>query len=148
MCLYKIPKKERRTSSAFELALPVIFLSGIQHMAETPAGMRHESDFIKQFLQNIPNWWDDSKFIDGYPGKFAVIARKGNNQWFIAGINGEKTDKQLSLDLGFLPIHSKGYLITDGTDKMSFSKREINISKDKKINITLKGNGGFIIVLK
>ena len=148
MCLYRIPGRQRRTSSAFELALPVMFLSGIQHLAETPRGMTHVPDYVKEFLQNIPSYWDDSKFIDGYPGKFAVIARKGNDQWFISCINGEKTDKELTLDLSFLPANSKGFLITDGDDSMSFSKTMVSVSKDKKVKITVKGNGGFVMVMK
>ncbi len=148
MCLYKIPKKERRTSSAFELALPVIFLSGIQHLAETPTGMQHVPDYVKEFLQNIPSYWDDSKFIDGYPGKYFVVARKGNKEWFIAGINGEKTDREITLDLGFIPQNSTGVLIADGDDSMSFSRLMVDLGKNKKMKVTIKGNGGFVMVMK
>lgn len=148
MCLYKIPKKIRRTSSAFELALPIIFLSGIQHIAETPSGMLHVPGYVKEFLQNIPTYWEDTKFLDGYPGKFFVVARKRNNQWFIAGINGEKTSRDVELDLSFIPGDNKGIYIADGEDNMSFSSRKVSMSKDKKMKITIKGDGGFVMTLK
>ena len=113
---------------------------------ESPTGMQHIPDYVKEFLQNIPAYWDDSKFIDGYPGKFVIIAHRGNNQWFIS--NGEKIDKELTLDLNFLPANSKGYIITDGDDSMSFRKKIIPISKDKKMKITIKGNEGFVMLVK
>ena len=98
--LYKLThsKTIRKTTAAFELALSVLFLSGIQHYAESPEGMSHVPGYVKEFLQQLPNNWDDVKFIDGYPGKFAVIARKSGNKWYVAGINGESSDKELSLD--------------------------------------------------
>jgi hypothetical protein len=87
MCLYKIPGIQRVTTAAFELALPVIFLSGVQHLAETPEGMAHMPPFIKTFLSTLPAAWDDVRFIDGYPGRYVVLARKAGRKWYIAGIN-------------------------------------------------------------
>ena len=150
MCLYKIPKKQRRTSSAFELALPVIFLSGIQHLAETPSGMQHSPGYVKEFLQNIPTHWDDSRFIDGYPGKYFVVARKGDNKWFVAGINGETTEHEVWVDLSFMTKGKKCILISDGGDNMSFKYQEVDPKdyKGNKIKISINGNGGFVMVEK
>ncbi|RYD87574.1 MAG: glycoside hydrolase family 97 protein, partial [Sphingobacteriales bacterium] len=74
MNLYKIPTQvNRKTTSAFELATSVLFLSGIQHYAESPEGMGHVPDYVTGFLKTLPDSWDDVKFIDGFPGKYAVI---------------------------------------------------------------------------
>ncbi len=67
---------ERRTTSAFELALSVLFTSGIQHYAEIPEGMAKAPVYVRDFLKGVPSVWDDTRFIDGYPGKFVVIARQ------------------------------------------------------------------------
>jgi alpha-glucosidase len=142
MALYKIPGIERKTTTAFELATSVIFLSGIQHMAETPAGMRHMPVFVKDFLRNLPVNWDDVNFIDGYPGKFVVMARKSGDRWIVAGINGETDVKALSLDLSFIKS-AKGQLITDDGNG-SLTQTEIHPTNATKVNI--QANGGFVIV--
>jgi alpha-glucosidase len=150
MNLYKIPRINRVTTSAFELATAVIFLSGIQHYAESPEGMTHVPENVKDLLRKLPGTWDDVRFIDGYPGKLYVVARKAGNRWYVAGINGEKAEKQLKLDLSFLK-NKKGELITSGDvsgDKPSFLSGPVVISTTGEINLALKGNDGFVAVFE
>lgn len=140
MVLDSIPNINRKTTAAFELALPVLFLSGIQHIAETPDGMAKQPQFVIDYLKDIPTNWDDSKFIYGYPGKDVVMARKKGDTWFIVGINGENTEKTVTLDLSF--INKKdGFIIADGTNE--FIKNPINATD--KVTITLKPHGGFVM---
>jgi hypothetical protein len=146
MALYKVPNMERRTTSAFELALPVIFQSGITHMAETPEGMSHVPNYVKSFLQQLPNYWDDIRFIDGYPGKLAVLARRSGNKWYIAGINGENVDKILDLDLSFLKNYPTGDYITDGAEPLTFVEAKLNAGNHTQIKV--KPNGGFVLVFE
>src|SRR6185369_10061287 len=104
MVLDRINRIERRTTSAFELALSVLFTSGIQHYAEIPEGMHKAPPYVRDFLKGVPSVWDDTKFLDGYPGKFAVFARRGEGRWYVAGINGESKVRKLTLDLGELQV--------------------------------------------
>ncbi len=146
MNLYKIPRIKRKTTSAFELATSVCFLSGIQHYAESPDGMKHVPEEVKNFLRKLPNHWDNVKFIDGYPGKLYVVARKSGNKWYLAGINGENTGKELSLNLGFLKGKT-GKLIASGKpsgEEPSFSFSDISVPAGGNIKIKLAGNDGFI----
>ncbi len=138
-----IPNIQRRTTGGFELALSVLFTSGVQHIAETPYGMAAQKDFIKDFMSSVPETWDDVKFIDGYPGKFVVLARKKDNTWYIAGINGETTERTLNLNLSFIKETSKGILITDTKDGKDFVKQNTQISKSVKI--AMQPYGGFVI---
>jgi len=141
---------ERRTSSAFELALSVLFTSGIQHYAEIPEGMAKAPEYVRAFLKKVPGIWDDVKFLDGFPGKFVVMARKGDGRWFIAGINAEPAAKEVSLDLAalHLPKRAKGVLITDGDDgaNMSFVTRDVWMKRGEKLELTIKPKGGFVLV--
>jgi hypothetical protein len=146
MNLDKIPTHvKRKTTSAFELATSVLFLSGIQHFAESPAGMAHMPIAIKSFLQQLPVRWDDVKYIDGFPGKYVIIARKAGKKWYIAGINGESIQRTIQLDL--TPFKAgKALLITDGKEKSDF-----NITTSRIVSpqtITLQPAGGFVIVLE
>lgn len=137
----------RKTTPAFELALSVLFLSGIQHYAQSPEGMTNVPNDVKEFLRTLPDNWDDVKFMDGYPGQYVVIARRNGNRWYIAGINGSTTEKKINLDLTSFR-KSKATLFTDGVNGELFSKTVLNTTKQKKTEVTMKGNGGFIIVLE
>ena len=147
MNLYEIPRINRITTSAFELATAVIFLSGIQHYAESPEGMSHVPEYVKDFLRKLPDSWDDVKFIDGYPGKLYVVARQAGNKWYVAGINGENVEKQLSMDLSFLK-NMKGQGIVAGATKTSFNTNAVQLPSQGKVNITLKANDGFVYVFE
>jgi hypothetical protein len=147
MVLDRIPRIERRTSSAFELALSVLFVSGIQHYAEIPEGMARAPDYVREFLRQVPSIWDDVRFVDGFPGQYAVIARRGNGHWYVAGINADAAEKTLALSLAQLPVSGRGTLIRDGDGgNLSFSKEAVELSADKKLVVKLKGRGGFVIV--
>jgi hypothetical protein len=137
----------RKTTPAFELALSVLFLSGIQHYAQSPEGMVRVPDDAKEFLRRLPDNWDDVKFLDGYPGKYVVIARRSGNRWYIAGINGEKNEKKVNFDLTSFK-KSKATLFTDGTRSELFSKTLLNTAVQKKCDITLTENSGFVMVLE
>lgn len=140
MVLDAIPNIDRKTTRAFELALPVLFLSGIQHIAEIPEGMAKQPKFIIDYLKNIPTNWDDSKFISGYPGKDVIMARKKDDTWFVVGINGENKIKEFTIDLSFIE-KDKGFIISE--DENGFIQK--TLKPDSKLSIKVKPFGGFVM---
>jgi hypothetical protein len=149
MVLDHINRIQRKTSSAFELALSVLFTSGIQHYAEIPSGMAKVPPYVKEFLKSVPSVWDDVKLIDAYPGKYVVLARKGDGHWYVAGINGEATARTLTLGLGPLKGEATGNLISDGDGgNLSFRQEAIKLKGDKKLEVTLQPRGGFVLSFK
>ena len=143
--LTEVPGLNRKTSSAFELALTVVFQSGIQHWAESPEGMAKVPDYIRDYMSAVPTQWDDTRFVDGFPGKYVVMARKSGSVLYIAGINGESTEKEISFTLPFILKATTGTLYTDGDTNRSFSKSALNIKKGEKIKLKIKGAGGFVL---
>lgn len=141
MVLDSIPNMKRKTTPAFELALPVLFLSGIQHIAETPTGMAKMPNYVIEYLKDIPTNWDDSKFIEGYPGKYIILARKKDDLWHIVGVNGENSEKEVELDLSFV-TNKNGYIITENNS--GFIKENIS-NMNTKLRITMKPFGGFVV---
>lgn len=141
VCFSEIPGIKRQTSNAFELALSVIFESGVQHIVETPEGMSKVPDYVRNFLTGLPTAWDDIKYIAGYPGKYVIIARKKNNKWYVAGINAQNSVVSQTIDVSFMH-QPEIYLIADGSDKRSFSLKKI---KQDKIKITLQPQGGLVL---
>jgi hypothetical protein len=125
MVLDRIRNIERRTTSAFELALSVLFTSGIQHYAEIPEGMAKAPEYVREFLRGVPSIWDDVRFIDGFPGDYVVIARRAGKSWWVAGINAGRELREVHLDPGLLGIKSSGTYITDGGDALGFKHGNI-----------------------
>jgi hypothetical protein len=145
VCFSEIPGLKRVTTQGFQIALPVIFWSGIQHFAETPEGMSRVPDYVRAFMREVPVTWDESRFIDGSPGKLAVFARRSGEIWTVAGINGEDTAKEIKMDLTFIKKRL-GYLISDGDNERSFRREEIDLDSRQPFTVHLKGNGGFVMV--
>jgi len=148
VCFGEIVGKKRRTSNAFELALTVILQSGIQHYVEIPESMALQPDFVKDYMRSVPRRWDDIKFIDGYPGKYVVLARRCGDKWYLAGINSQPEMLRLNLNLTPLKLaaNEKVTLFTDGENNRSFKKIDVNITNDR-LELELKPNGGFVVVL-
>jgi alpha-glucosidase len=140
-----IPNITRVTENSFELAESVLMISGIQHFAEIPEGIATVPDYVKDFLRELPREWDDVKFIDGYPGKYLVLARKAGDAWYVAGINAEAETKILTLDLSFVG-NKNGVLIGSGETGRSFVQQDINGKTPQ--TISLRPNAGFVMVLK
>jgi hypothetical protein len=139
---------QRRTTSAFELALSVLFTSGIQHYAEIPEGMAKAPDYVREFLKAVPSVWDDVKFLDGFPGKFVVLARRAGDHWWLAGINGDNSERKLDLDLRELGLRegTPGALIADGDGgNLSFRREAVKLGANRKLEATLPPRGGFVL---
>lgn len=145
MNLYKLGGNLiRRTSSGFELALSVLFLSGIQHFAESPEGMQHVPENAQSFLRELPASWEEVRFIEGYPGKYVVLARKAGSKWYIAGINADGTDRKLSLNTAaFGKMFS---LLRDGDKPVSFEEVKGKTTAAQPIIIT--PNSGFVMIVE
>ncbi|MCX7985576.1 MAG: glycoside hydrolase family 97 protein [Bacteroidales bacterium] len=140
----EVPNIKRITSNAFELALSILFQSGIQHFAEIPQGMAVQPTYVKHFMSSIPEIWEDIKFVDGIPGKYVVLARKGNGIWYIAGINAQETEQPLTFDLRKIDPKAKGItIITDGENNRTFHQYKMDKSD---INLIIKPRGGFVAV--
>ncbi|WP_457323649.1 glycoside hydrolase family 97 catalytic domain-containing protein [Roseateles sp. P5_E11] len=135
-----VPNIKRATRNGFELAESVLFLSGIQHFAETPEGMATVPAYVKGLLRELPRHWDEVRFLDGEPGKYVVLARRAGKQWFIAGLNADDTPCDLQLDLAWLGA-AEGQLITDGAGEREFAESKLAAPAAK---LTLAPKGGFV----
>lgn len=137
---HEIPNIKRATRNGFELAESVLFLSGIQHYAETPEGMATVPAYVKTFLRELPRAWDEVRFLDGEPGKYVVLARRSGRQWFVAGLNADDTPREVKLDLAWLGAR-EGQLITDGTGPREFAESRLAAPA---ATLTMAPKGGFV----
>jgi hypothetical protein len=144
VCFSEVPNIHRKTTNSFELALSVLFLSGVQHFAEVPEGMAKVPSVVRKILKDVPVAWDESKFIDGYPGKLVMIARRKEKTWYVAGINGEPIEKILKVKLDFIRNPKTSLLISNGMNDRSFNIKSENIGIVQPLRIALKPNDGFL----
>ena len=142
MVLGDIPNIERKTSNGFQLALPILLTSGIQHLVTTPQQMHAVPDDIQNFLRGLPGQWDESRFIDGYPGQFVVFARRAGERWYVAGINGTLRPMRLQLDLSFIRATS-GMLIRDGAGPRQFAISAVPAGQQE---LALPPAAGFVML--
>jgi Glycosyl-hydrolase 97 N-terminal/Glycoside hydrolase 97/Glycosyl-hydrolase 97 C-terminal, oligomerisation len=144
VCFTAYDNFERVTGNGAELAMAVLFLSGVQHYAETPAGMAMMPDYIKEIMGAIPVAWDETRFIDGYPGKFMVIARRTGDVWYIAGINAGREPLAISMPLPFID-QKDATLVTEGNTPRSFTQKKITIDNGTSSPVTINPEGGFVL---
>ena len=137
------------TSYAHELALSVVFESGLQHFADRPSAYESLPAEPKEFLKHVPVAWDDTKLIDGYPGEKVIMARKKGNKWYIAGLNGKNVPQTLLVKFDFIDKGDYSFqLIKDGKDSKSFSSEIIKIKKGSTVKVECLPNGGFAGMIK
>lgn len=142
------------TTHGHELALTVLFESGVQHMPDRPSAYLEMPAEVKEILMNLPTAWDESLLLAGYPGESAVMARQRNGKWYIAGINGTNEAKALSFNLSRLKAlddssnadaTANALLIADGETQLSFDIKNIEVSDS--VTVQCAPRGGFLLVL-
>jgi alpha-glucosidase len=136
------------TTNAHELALSVLYESGMLHFADSDSSYLSQKKKVQDFLKHVPSIWDEIKFLQGEPGKDVVLARRRGNKWYVAGINGENVSKTLSFQIPFLRApKSKAVLFSDGDHARDINYSELNYQKGKSITIQLLPKGGFVMEL-
>jgi hypothetical protein len=135
------------TTFAHELALPVIFESGILHFADRVDVYTALPPECKDFLKDIPVVWDETRLLAGEPGRYCVIARRKGESWYIGGINGTGDPINLSIDLMVIGNSGfKGILIRDGKNPRDLQSEILDLEAGGKMNISLLPFGGFTAI--
>lgn len=137
-------RHRRHTTDIFELASGIIMQTSVQCVAMQPNNLQELPQFEMDFLRQLPTTWEETRFIDGYPGKYVVLARKATNgQWYIAGLNAQSTPLTLSIDLFSFGDKLSKVLIDN--KKGQPQKTALKRDKSGKTKITLQPNGGAVI---
>lgn len=120
----------------------------VQNFALTPNNLTDAPAAAIEFMKDVPSTWDDTKLIDGYPGKYVVLARRHGNKWYIAGVNAMKEPLKLKLDLSALSLKSDtGYIIAD-EKKTPVKQKQIKIKNKSSVPVEILTDGGFVLVVE
>lgn len=139
----------RQTTDVFEMAAGIMNQAAIQCIAMCPNNLTDIPQFEIDWLKQVPTTWDETRFIDGYPGKYAVLARRSGDKWYVVGLNALKEPLKLSLDLPMF----EGKEFTVYSDKplkkdQKFAEAEMKqgkLNKKGQVKVTIQPNGGLII---
>ena len=128
----------RKTSDVFALATAVLFQSSVQHFAMAPNNLTDAPAWAVDFMKQVPTTWDEVRFIDGYPGKYCIFARRSGDKWYVAGINA--TDQTVKQTL-MLPMLNAGAAQL----YMNGAQTTAKLSKKKTLKVEIPTNGGIVI---
>lgn len=136
---------QRKTSDVFALATSVLFQSPVQHFALAPNNLTDAPAWAVDFMKEVPTTWDDVKFIDGYPGRYLVMARRHGNKWYVCGINAQPETVKMKLDLSRFNPGTQVQMYSDSPTLQG----SLNTVKLKKgtTQVSIPQNGAFVIVI-
>ena len=127
----------RRTGDIFELATAIAFQCSGQNFALTPRNLTEQPQFEIDFMKQVPTTWDETRFIEGYPGKYLVMARRHANRWYLVAMNAEATPKAITLDPSTLNAQLST-ILTDGPDGQTPQQSPVKPDKKGHIQLTLQ----------
>ncbi|MBO5811663.1 MAG: glycoside hydrolase family 97 protein [Bacteroidaceae bacterium] len=135
----------RRTSDVYALATAVLFQSPIQNFAIAPNSLTDAPAWAMDFMKEVPTTWDDLVFIDGYPGKYVILARKSAGKWYVTGINAQKETLKIKTTL---PMLESGSYVTQYSDDESLngSVERVKINRKQEVTWTIPYNGAQLLV--
>ena len=139
-CAFSDSQHPHITSLAHELALTVLYESGLQHLADRPESFLAQPKEVQDFLGQLPTVWDETRYVSGYPGESAVLARRSGNTWYVAGINGKDDPQILKTNLSFIGKGSVQMFADDASGKWQIS----TISKLPS-QVECQPRGGFVM---
>ena len=151
-CAFSDSQHPHITTHAHELALTVLFESGLQHLADKPESFLVQPQEVQDFLSHLPSVWDETRFVSGYPGESVVIARRSGSTWYIAGINGTDEEKELALPtegiLSPLTSHRSPLKISAFLDAGEHQWQILPSISQLSPTVTCRPRGGFVYVVR
>ena len=141
-CTFSDSQYPHITTHGHELALTVLFESALQHLADRPESYLAQPQEVQQFLSTLPAAWDETHLVAGYPGEYVIMARRSGDKWYLAGINGTGSVKEV-------PLNVKGKDVTLFTDEPG-KAHTWRIEKQKKLpkSFVFQPRGGFCYIWK
>ena len=137
---------------AYQLALFVIFESGLQMLADNPTLYYRNEDCTK-FITDVPVTWDETRALEAKAGEYALVAKRKGNKWYIGGMTNN-TERQLEISLDFLNAGTSYKMtsfedgINAGRQAMDYRRKESHVKSGDKIQIKMARNGGFAAVIE
>ena len=138
---------------AYQMALFVLFETGLQMLADNPT-LYYRNDECTRFISRVPVTWDETRALKAVAGKFAVVAKRKGDKWYVGAINGSNEGIELEIPLDFL-TPGKNYTMTgfeDGINAfrqaMDYRKTQRRVDSTGKATLKIARNGGWAAVIE
>ena len=135
-----------KTTPIFQIATEVIFQNPIQNIAICPNNLEDAPKICMDWLRDAPTTWTETRFLDGYPGKYVILARKSTDgRWFVAGLNATNEVIKSKIDLSFLgdgPVQ----FYTDDKKTMEPSLSTLKLKTRKPYQFEMQPSGATMIM--
>ncbi len=142
-------RHQRFTTDVFEMATAITNQCSVNCVELTPNVADQLPDFVTDFLKAVPTTWEETRFVDGYPTRYAVIARRHGDKWLVGGINGTHQAITLTLDLPMLAGQTVDYYVDSKLKKgqrwPDAELRTLKVGKDGKAKVVMQPMGGIIL---
>ncbi|MCR4915774.1 MAG: glycoside hydrolase family 97 protein [Prevotella sp.] len=137
----------RKTTDIFEMASGITMQAAIQCVAMQPNNLTENElpELELDWLKAMPTTWDETQFIDGYPGRYAVLARRHGDDWYVAGISALKEPLKLTLDLPMFTAGSQLKYYVDDPKTGQPVLTTLKVDKKGKAKVEIQPNGGIIL---
>lgn len=136
---------KRMTSDVYALATAVLFQSPVQHFALAPNNLTDAPAWAINFMKEVPTTWDEVKLIDGYPGKYVILARRQGANWYVVAINAEKETLKKTIKLPMLSANTEYRMYSDD-EQLNGKLSKIKVPTTQEVELTVPFNGAVLIV--
>lgn len=134
----------RRTTDVFQVATSVLFQSPVQAFAITPNNLTDAPSFLMDFMKEVPTTWEETRFVDGYPGKYSLLARKSGERWYVAGVNAQEEVCTIKVRLPML--EGKSFILYHDNEDRQAQLEQAYLQPGEELEIQLQPGGGILIV--
>lgn len=133
----------RRTTDVFQLATTVLFQNPVQNFALAPNNLKDVPAVCMDFMKQVPTTWDETRFVDGYPGKYVVLARRQGDTWYLAAVNAGKEPLKLKLDLEMFA--GKTVALYKDDKKGEPELTSLKVKENGKVQLEIRSQGGAVL---
>ena len=138
---------------AYQMALYIIFESGLQMLADSPS-FYYMNRECTDFISGMPVTWDETAALSCKAGEYAVVAKRKGDIWYIGAMNGTDSPLDINVSLDFLDKTGSWSMLSfeDGPNAfrqaMDYRKKERTVSHSDKITINMARNGGWAAIIQ
>jgi len=128
------------------LAMYVVYDSPLQMVSDDPAAYRGGPGF--DFIRRVPTTWDETRFLNGEPGRDIVLARRQGRTWYLGAMTADEARTE-RVSLGFLPPGKfRATVWQDGETVRSLVRSERTVSRGDVLTLPLAAAGGAAVILE
>ncbi len=136
-----------RGTRAHQGAMYVLFFAPLQMLCDSPTLYEKSPDFTK-FIADCPTVWDDTIPLAAELGKYAVLAKRSGDVWYVGAMAGNE-GREVEIKLDFLPagesFNATILRDTQNSNRLAtdYKIETVTVKKGDAMKIKMANGGGF-----